>query len=139
MLADLSPIHATLALMSALLVKHAIADYGLQTGYMFRNKGRYLHPGGILHAGIHAFFTAGVLAFFAPAALPLIAAIAAAELVLHYHIDWAKERIGCGCELEPTCAGFWQLHGLDQLLHGLTYVAIAAFFLPTITTATGAG
>lgn len=48
-----------------LLVKHFICDFPLQaTPWMYRNKGTYLHPGGLVHAGIHWIGTSIVLSFF---------------------------------------------------------------------------
>jgi hypothetical protein len=44
---------ATVVLMS----KHAVADFYLQTPYQYLNKGKYGHPGGIIHAGIHVALT----------------------------------------------------------------------------------
>lgn len=124
----------TLTVMTGLLVKHAIADYGMQTAYMVGNKGRYLHPGGLLHAGLHAVFTTAVLLIFAPGAALFITKIAVGEFLVHYHIDYSKERICSDDTITPTCARFWQIHGFDQLLHALTYVAIAAIFVPPLIT-----
>ncbi|MEL7543687.1 MAG: DUF3307 domain-containing protein [Pseudomonadota bacterium] len=134
MFADLSPVALTLTVMTGLLIKHAIADYGMQTAYMVCNKGRYLHPGGILHAGLHAMLTAAVLVVFAPGAAKFIAMIALGEFLVHYHIDYGKERICSDDAITPQCARFWQIHGFDQLLHALTYIAIAAIFVPTLVT-----
>ena len=47
----------TLAAVAVLMAKHAVADFYLQTPYQFLNKGTYGHPGGFLHAGIHAALT----------------------------------------------------------------------------------
>ncbi|MCB1359678.1 MAG: DUF3307 domain-containing protein [Rhodobacteraceae bacterium] len=113
-----------LTLLVALQVKHLLADYVLQGPYMFRNKGRYGHPGGLLHAGLHALLTAAILLLAGGLAWVSVG-IAAVELLIHYHVDWAKERIGQRLKLTPATRGFWSLHGLDQLVHHLTYVAIA--------------
>ena len=39
-----------LAAVAVLMVKHALADFYLQTPYQYLNKGTYGHPGGLLHA-----------------------------------------------------------------------------------------
>jgi hypothetical protein len=39
-----------LAAVAVLMVKHAVADFYLQTPYQFLNKGKYGHPGGFIHA-----------------------------------------------------------------------------------------
>ena len=111
-------------LLLLLQVKHFLFDFVLQTSYQLKNKGNYGHPGGILHSGLHAAGTAFILLVLATPAAILIA-IVAGEFVVHYHIDWGKEQItrryGAGQN-----AFFWRMIGLDQLLHQLTYVAIAA-------------
>jgi hypothetical protein len=105
--------------------KHFLADFVLQTRYQWSNKGTYGHPGGFLHAGIHA---AGSLpAILVLTSAPgLIAAIAAAEFVVHYHVDWTKEQINKRRELTHGQAMFWMVFGADQFLHQMTYVVILA-------------
>jgi len=113
-------------LLTGLLVKHTIADYLLQTGYMVSNKGRYGHVGGIMHAGLHALLTLPVILILTSPPLATLALILVGEFIIHYHIDWMKEKISDQLNLGPGKIRFWQLHGVDQLLHGLTYVAIVA-------------
>ena len=50
--------------MTALIVKHYAADFLLQTDYQYINKGKLLHPGGLLHAGVTIAATAVVLLLF---------------------------------------------------------------------------
>jgi hypothetical protein len=111
-------------LLLLLQVKHFVFDFVLQGPYQLKNKGTYGHPGGILHSGLHALGTAFVLVILAVPVWTLIA-IAVGEFLVHYHIDWCKEQItrryGTGQN-----AFFWRMIGLDQFLHQLTYVAIAA-------------
>ncbi|HXG79413.1 MAG TPA: DUF3307 domain-containing protein [Methyloceanibacter sp.] len=116
----------TLAAVAILMVKHAVADFYLQTPYQYLNKGKYGHPGGFLHAGIHAALTPFVYFVLLPGSLLMAAALAAGEFVLHYHIDWLKERITQANGWTPQDRGFWCALGTDQLLHGLTYVGIVA-------------
>lgn len=129
-----APVILALTLMAGFMIKHAIADYGLQTAYMFHNKGRYFHPGGILHAGLHVLLSVPVLMLLPPPTMMAMAAILGGEFLVHYHVDWVKERINRDRDLQPDCARFWRLHGLDQLLHGLTYVAMAAALFAVQTT-----
>lgn len=114
----------TLILMSLLFTKHFIVDFPLQKPYQWQNKGTYGHPGGVLHAGLHALGTLIVFYFVAPAAAIYLAVI---DGVVHYHIDWAKmnlnARMGWGAN---THEQFWILLGLDQLLHALTYIGLVA-------------
>jgi len=118
------PASAIILGFTYLAVKHMLGDFFLQTPYQFENKGIYGHPGGLLHAGIHAALTAPVFWILAPAGSGLAAAILAAEFVTHYHIDWLKEQVVKRYALEVDGSWYWRVLGIDQLLHGLTYVAI---------------
>jgi len=112
-----------LAILTGLTFKHFLADFMLQRSYQFKNKGKYGHPGGILHAGIHGLGTLLVLAWFLPFDLAL--AIAAVEIILHYHIDWAKVQLNSRLKLDPREDNeYWFLFGFDQFLHHMTYVGI---------------
>jgi hypothetical protein len=113
-----------LLLVALLLAKHFLCDFVLQNGYQLSGKHQYGHPGGLLHASIHALGTAAVLAFF-PVSWAFLLGAAAAEFVVHYHIDWAKGRITRRATSTQGLT-YWGLFGFDQLLHQLTYVAIAA-------------
>jgi hypothetical protein len=111
-------------LLIALLTKHLIVDFPLQAfPYQYKNKGTYGHPGGLLHASLHLLGTFLVLVFFVS---PIIAIIlAAADGVIHYHIDWTKVNINAKTGWGPTTSEqFWWLLGLDQYCHMLTYVWI---------------
>lgn len=112
-----------LVIAALLLTKHFVCDFMLQSPYQLLNKGNYGHPGGLLHAGIHGVATALVLSI-TPLAWTIIAAVAAVEFVLHYHIDWSKEQIVARMRNRNGSA-FWAVFGFDQLLHQLTYIAIA--------------
>lgn len=112
-----------LLVLVALQAKHLLADYVLQNTYMVRNKGHYGHPGGLLHAGVHAGFSAAVLAA-AGVSWAVVIGIAFGEWLLHYHIDWAKERAGQRLRMTLAMARFWAMHGFDQFLHHVTYVGI---------------
>src|SRR5262245_47086258 len=58
-----------LAAVAILLFKHAIADFYLQSAYQYSNKGKYGHPGGILHAAIHVALTPLVYLVLLPGSL----------------------------------------------------------------------
>jgi hypothetical protein len=57
-----SAIDVLTAALAYLLVKHAAADFFLQTAFQWRNKGDYGHPGGIVNVAIHAALTLPVFA-----------------------------------------------------------------------------
>ena len=117
--------HATdLVLFAAgiLLAKHCVADFFIQTPYQYLNKGVYLHPGGLLHSAIHALFSALVFVLLPPPTLVFGVLLLLAEAVIHYHIDFLKERLGRARNWTPERPQFWQAMGLDQFAHGVTYL-----------------
>lgn len=115
-----------LAAVAVLMFKHAVADFYLQTAYQYLNKGKYGHPGGLIHAGIHTALTPLVYLVLLPGSLLVAGAIAVGEFLLHYHIDWLKEQVTHRNGLTPQHRGFWYALGTDQFLHGLTYLLIVA-------------
>lgn len=118
------PIQLVLAALLILQFKHFVADFVLQTPYQFLNKGKYGHPGGIIHAGIHAL--GSMLAFLViTPSLRLGVAIVVGEFIAHYHIDWMKERTTRIRQWVFPQAEFWWTFGADQALHQATYVVIA--------------
>ncbi len=106
-----------------LFIKHFICDFPLQAfPWIYKNKGRYLHPGGIVHAGLHGIGTSLVLFPFVGSTAFIYGLV---DMLVHYHIDWAKMNLSEHYDLKPNNSErFWILLGLDQLLHHLTYFAI---------------
>lgn len=105
--------------------KHFLCDFALQSDYQLRSKRVYGHPGGIFHAALHALATTPVFFLLSPS-IGLAVAIIAAELSLHYHIDWGKEKIVTEWNWGLADRGYWSTLGFDQMLHSLTYVGIIA-------------
>ena len=112
-----------LLLVAGLEIKHYIADYLLQPGWLLRGKGSLLAPGGYVHAGIHVIGSLVVL-LVAGIPMPALAWILAAEFVVHYAIDYVKYQFGS--DVDPMAAPwkYWAVHGLDQLMHQLTYAVM---------------
>lgn len=112
----------------AFIIKHFICDYPLQAfPWMYRNKGTYGHPGGIVHAIIQgqgtfwALIICGIDPWLAMWANTFDSSV-------HYHIDFAKMNIGKKFNLKPDNSElFWILLGFDQLLHYLTYWIIIGY------------
>lgn len=107
-----------------LFVKHFIVDFLAQTPYQYLNKGKYGHPGGILHSGLHGIATYIILVAYA---IPLALTFALFDFLVHYHIDWGKVNINNHYGWTATNSEkFWWLLGLDQFLHYMTYLIIVS-------------
>ena len=122
-----------LAAIAVLMIKHTVADFYLQTPYQYLNKGTYGHPGGLIHSAIHVALTPLVYLVLAPASLLVVAGIAVGEFAVHYHTDWLKEQLGHRKGWTGNDRAFWYALGTDQLVHGLTYVAIVAILIAAAT------
>jgi Protein of unknown function (DUF3307) len=122
-----------LAAVAVLMLKHAVADFYLQSSYQYLNKRTYGHTGGILHSAIHVALTPPVYLVIAPASLLLAAGIAVGEFLLHYHIDWLKEQLTHRSNWTPQCRCFWYALGADQLVHGFTYLVIVGLLVAYAT------
>lgn len=106
---------------TALCVKHFIVDFPLQTRYQYLNKGKFLHPGGLLHAIMHGIGTFLCFLTFVP--MDYVVWFAYLDFIIHYHIDMAKVNLNEKMGYNATNSEkFWWLLGLDQLLHYLTYI-----------------
>lgn len=112
-----------LLLFIGLELKHFIADYFMQPGWILIGKGDFRRVGGYAHAGAHAVLTGAVLLL---AGVPgtWLAGIVVAEFVVHYLLDYSKIQYSRGVHIDSEPARFWRLHGIDQIGHQLTYAAI---------------
>ena len=111
-------------MFSGLLVKHYLADFVLQPHWMLSAKGRLDAPGGYAHAAVHAVGS-GIVLLACGIGAAMILAVMLAEIVVHFAIDYAKDRYTKASDVDRNPARYWQLHGLDQLAHQMTYVVIA--------------
>jgi hypothetical protein len=107
-------IQLVLAAILVLQFKHFIDDFVLQTP----------HPGGFLHAGIHAVGSMFAFLFIQPTLIVGIAVVVL-EFIAHYHIDWLKERTTRVRQWSFPQSEFWWTFGADQAAHQATYVVIA--------------
>ena len=111
-------------LVVGLEIKHFVADYLGQSGWIIKGKGNLRAGGGYVHAAAHVAGSAIVLAL-AQVPLGTIAIVVVAEFVIHYAIDFAKANLGHSVSSASHPRLYWGMHGFDQLLHHLTYVAMA--------------
>lgn len=104
-------------------VKHFLCDFVLQPYSIVVKKGIYLHPAGLLHAGLHALgsIPALLLLLHAP---QTIALFILGEFVVHYHVDWTKANIDRVLKLDNRSSLHWAIFGADQMIHQFTYLAM---------------
>lgn len=133
-------------LLTALFVKHYFADFQWQTPFMYLNKGKWGHFGGIYHAGVHAILTLFILSlwnvYFNDTALSTNFILLASffEFIVHYVTDLTKVKVcsrfnWCGYgkdENDKECLhiysnNYFLAFGVDQTIHSLTYIVILAF------------
>lgn len=135
-------------LLALFCIKHYLADGHFQTEWHALKKGKYGHPAGLAHAGIHVLCSMAAIAVWyllpitheAVLSVKIIALILVAEFVIHYHIDWAKaffvdtlgwQKAGKDSNgkkaLHIYDTRFFQAMVADQALHMVTYVVMGTF------------
>lgn len=117
-----------MVLLFALQIKHFIGDFLVQTQYMSANKGRFLHPGGLYHAAIHAGLTLTLLNGCLSMSW-ITTSIVLFEFVFHYFVDFGKVNLNNKLGLTTNVPLYWSLLGFDQLLHQLSYLGMVWFIV----------
>lgn len=110
-------------LLVGLQVKHFVADYLLQPGWMVGDKHSFTRPGGYIHVGIHLAGSSIVLLLYGIGG-SLLAALLIGEAIAHYGVDLAKARWSRGRPADIKSRAFWAAHGVDQMMHQLTYAGM---------------
>lgn len=110
-----------LIVLAGFQLKHFICDGPLQTLGMVVAKSHYGRPLGLLHASIHGI---GTLVVLLAAGVPAAVIFALADVVAHYHIDFAKENFVKRMGWSTSNGPFWWALSADQGLHQLTYLAL---------------
>jgi hypothetical protein len=110
-------------LLSLLFLKHFLFDWVFQTESEIQHKGRYLDSKGVTHSIKHGI---GTFLVFSLTSVPLAVSLGLLDTLIHYHIDFLKQNLTSKLELSPKDKMFWNLIGLDQFLHSLTYVGLAS-------------
>ena len=117
-----------LILLVLLQVKHAVCDGPLQTRWMLVEKGHYGRPGGIVHAGLQGAGS-GACVLLVGGGAGIVLLVALVDTVIHYHVDFGKQQLVTRRNWGVTDNAFWWAMTFDQMLHQLTYIAIAAALL----------
>ena len=130
-----------LSLVFLFTIKHYLADFQFQTSYMYLNKGTWMHPGGLIHSGLHGLMTMLIL-YFVDISIIEIICFAILDFGCHYIIDYFKINItkkygwakydkdssgkGALCIYDNK---FFIALGIDQMMHWLTYCLILALIV----------
>lgn len=110
--------------------KHLIVDFLLQTPFQYKNKGKFLHIGGLIHAFLHGLATFIIVSCLVNFQAGLYTGLF--DMICHYLIDFAKVNIDKRfkwSELKENCRVVYSNNhyisiGFDQYLHCLTYLII---------------
>lgn len=113
--------------ITLLMVKHCLIDFVYQGKYMTRraSKKDWLMPL-IAHSGTHGIATLIILLIpgYVIGQIWLVAVVAAIDAAAHFVIDLVRSRLFHYNVFQPS---YWTVHGMDQLLHNLTYVVLTVY------------
>ena len=115
--------HSLIWAMALFLIKHLVADFLFQTGWMAKGKEQlenWLAPL-LAHIAVHAVGTLVITLLLAPA----LAWLALVDFVIHGLIDKGKTLIQQRHRFRVDQAAYWWLLGTDQTLHHLTHLIFA--------------
>ncbi|SDN69235.1 Protein of unknown function [Methylobacterium phyllostachyos] len=118
------PVGAFALLFFAFAVKQLAADFLLQSAWMAHGKDRasaWILPL-CAHTGLHGL---GTLLIVLPVK-PALWWLALVDFAVHTVIDRGKGLIGQRTHFPPTDTRFWWLIGIDQFLHHVTHIGLAA-------------
>jgi hypothetical protein len=109
-----------------LLLKHSIADIGIQRHLGWMGKQNYKSKKAQLHYVSHGI---GTFLILIPSGLVPAVLASLVDWIAHWHIDYAKSKANNHFELSQSNIAYWWLLTLDQLLHYLTYLVIVVLFV----------
>ena len=116
-----------LILLLLLQLKHWYIDFVDQSQIEIDSKQHYGQWRGVMHSTKHAVGTALCMGcVLGPMYWPLTLIMGILDGIIHYHIDWIRQRWNERNHRDP---GFWPHLGMDQMAHQITYI----FFIWIIT------
>ena len=112
----------TVAMLLIFQVKHFVADYLLQPGWVIEARAIFAGPADTFtRACMH---WARCRPFSCRAGHRRDRCVRAAEFVIHFTIDHTKARLSRNSKSGPNTHAYWAMHGADQLMHQLTYAGL---------------
>lgn len=118
------PLLPFLLLAGVFALKHVVADFLFQTGAIARGKER--RHGWLVPLGLHALGHAGLTLAIALLVAPRLWWLALVDFAVHFAVDRAKSVLGHRGGWDSDDVQFWWLIGVDQFLHQLTNLGLAA-------------
>ena len=115
------------ALYATFVVKHFLADFLFQTGWMAIEKGEI--RGWVAPLAIHAAIHAGLTLVIALVVWPPLWWLGAVDFAVHAAIDRAKAGVTRAMAVTPKDNAWWWLLGADQALHELTHLGFVLALL----------
>ena len=105
-------------------IKHFAADFPLQTQYML---GKFKKDNWILplsaHAAVNAFITLTIALAFSDS-FYVITFVTLVDFITHFIMDRIKASPDLLGKWKPTDTMFWNVVGIDQMVHHLTHYFI---------------
>lgn len=119
------PLGALIGWMLLLTVKHIIADFVLQNGWMAYGKDQ--KKGWALPLLVHCLIHLSVALALILIVAPRFWFLAFVDFAVHISVDRAKGLVSSHFKLTPEHPWFWTVIGVDQALHHLTDFALSIF------------
>lgn len=109
-------------------LKHFFADYPLQNQYMLRKfqKDDWALPL-FTHCSVHGVMTLLIVIFFVP--IHIASVLAIFDVIIHFVMDRIKASPFILGKYNPTQKAYWNVAGVDQLVHHLTHYTIIAIIV----------
>ena len=123
-----SQIDLIFCLLVVFHLKHYVADFPLQREYMLRKSlPGFAFVGPLsLHSGIHAILTLLICLYF----VPQLWWLAIVDFVIHFVTDRIKSGPNMfGRFNDLSKPAFWNILGLDQMIHHLTHIGFIYYMV----------
>ena len=116
----IADVPAFLALYAAFAIKHFLADFLCQPGWVAA--GKCAATGWARPLAMHAAMHAVLTMLIATVVVPSLWWLGILDFVLHCAIDRTKAVLSRRLALQPADDAFWWAFGADQLAHQLTHI-----------------
>jgi len=110
-----------IALLTLLLIKHAVADLFLQTLRSDTDKTKYF-GNGHRHYLEHGVGTLIICVFFINPIFAVLVSIL--DYLIHWHVDFGKTHFVKWTKIDHGTASWFRIQTFDQIAHYLTYALI---------------